>query len=143
MMIIKKKKKRKYSRGTSTSLFVDSLDGVGRRSSSKLKKCRVEKDRLLRRKNLEKSGVRKEAMEMEEEDSRGFHFDGNSNASLSNLLLPDKISNIQDFLDVSIDLNSVFDLNPPQSAPPSSSAEPSAPDKSPTLIATTDVGTDG
>lgn len=48
-----------------------------------------------------------------DEDSGGmFTFDGNSNASLSNLLLPDKITNIQDYLDVSIDLNSVFDLTP-------------------------------
>lgn len=39
-----------------------------------------------------------------------FSFDGNSNASLSNLLLSDKGSSIQDYLDVSIDLNSVFDL---------------------------------
>lgn len=46
-----------------------------------------------------------------DDDSRGmFTFDGNSNASLSNLLSPDKITNIQDFLDVGIDLNSVFDL---------------------------------
>ena len=37
-----------------------------------------------------------------------FSFDGNSNTSLSNLL--DKGSSIQDYLDVSIDLNSVFDL---------------------------------
>lgn len=52
-----------------------------------------------------------------DEDSRGmFTFDGNSNASLSNLLLPDKITSIQDFLDAGIgdgiDLNSVFDLTP-------------------------------
>ena len=39
-----------------------------------------------------------------------FSFDGNSNTSLSNLLLSDKGSSIQDYLDVSIDLNSVFDL---------------------------------
>ena len=42
-----------------------------------------------------------------DEDSRGiFSFE----ASLSNLLLPDKITNMEDFLDVGIDLNSVFDL---------------------------------
>ena len=53
-------------------------------------------------------------MEMDD-DSRGmFAFDGNSNASLTNLLIPDKITNIQDYLDVSIDLNSCFDLNSPE-----------------------------
>lgn len=47
-----------------------------------------------------------------DDDSRGmFAFDGNSNASLTNLLIPDKITNIQDYLDVSMDLNSCFDLN--------------------------------
>lgn len=47
-------------------------------------------------------------MEMDD-DSRGmFSFD--TNASLSNLLIPDKISNIQDYFDASIDLNSCFDL---------------------------------
>ena len=69
-----------------------------------------------------------------DEDSRGtFTFDGNSNASLSNLLLPDKISNIQDYLDVSIDLNSVFDLNPPAERSNLSCASSSA-------IATTNGG---
>lgn len=44
-----------------------------------------------------------------DDDSRGmFSFD--TNASLSNLLIPDKISNIQDYFDASIDLNSCFDL---------------------------------
>lgn len=53
-------------------------------------------------------------MEMDD-DSRGmFAFDGNSNTSLTNLLIPDKIANIQDYLDVSIDLNSCFDLNSPE-----------------------------
>jgi len=52
-------------------------------------------------------------MEFEDESlslsrSNLFSFDGNSNTSLSNLL--DKGSSIQDYLDVSIDLNSVFDL---------------------------------
>ena len=43
-----------------------------------------------------------------------FTFHNNdSNTSLSNLLLPDnsKIPSMQDYLDVSIDLNSVFELN--------------------------------
>jgi len=51
-------------------------------------------------------------MEMDEDSQGMFTFDSSSNASLSNLLLPDKITNMQDFLDVGIDLNSVFDLTP-------------------------------
>ena len=60
-------------------------------------------------------------MDMEEEEdssslSRGmftFHGDSNTDAGpLANmLLLPDKIPSMQDYLDVSIDLNSVFELN--------------------------------
>lgn len=54
-------------------------------------------------------------MEMDDDSRSLFAFDGNSNASLTNLLLPvyqqDKITNIQDYLDVSIDLNNCFDLH--------------------------------
>lgn len=65
-------------------------------------------------------------MEMDD-DSRGmFAFDGNSNASLTNLLVPDKITNIQDYLDVSIDLNSCFDLNSPEKLMVASQPNPSA-----------------
>lgn len=56
-------------------------------------------------------------MDLNEEDDSSlsrsmFTFNGDSNTSLTNMmLLSDKIPSMQDYLDVSIDLNSVFDLN--------------------------------
>lgn len=63
-------------------------------------------------------------MEMDDDSGGIFAFDGNSNASLTNLLMPDKITNIQDYLDVSIDLNSCFDLNSPEKTSPSQHSLP-------------------
>ncbi|KZS14681.1 putative Metal-responsive transcription factor 1 protein [Daphnia magna] len=56
-------------------------------------------------------------MDMDDDSRSMFAFDGNSNTSLTNLMLPvyhqEKITNIQDYLDGSIDLNTCFgdDLN--------------------------------
>lgn len=51
-------------------------------------------------------------MDMDDDSRSMFAFDGNSNASLTNLMLPvyhqEKITNIQDYLDGSIDLNTCF-----------------------------------